>query len=175
MRATRWSFLAAVLFMAGGCGPTIRSTAAPRAELARYRTYAFYTPAYRRGQPETVLDQTIRAAVERELATKGLVPATTAPPDFLVAYHVKQQQKLDVQNVGYGFYGWPGAYVTEYTQGTLILDFIDPQTRQVFWRGTASGVVSHPESPDTRRVEKVVAKVVKRYPYQMAAVPRTAM
>jgi hypothetical protein len=159
-----------------GCGATVRSTVASNADLGKYKTWAFHSAPNQQGQAETLSDQSIRGALKQDLAARGLTEATTGQPDFLVSYHVKQQQKFDYDTVGYGFYGWPGgADVTEYTQGTLIIDFIDPQTNQVFWRGTGSEVVNHPDSPNTAKIDKAVAKIVNKYPAPIAAVPRTTM
>jgi hypothetical protein len=159
--------LAVAALALGGCGASIQSTVAPNANLARYRTYAFYTPPYREGQVETIADQTIRSSLRQDLAEKGLTEATTGEPDFLITYHVMKQQRLDVAAVGYGFWAWPGASVTSYTQGTLVVDFIDPKTRQVFWRGTATGVLNHPHTPNLAKLDRVVSQVVSRYPATM--------
>jgi hypothetical protein len=177
MKALTLSLAAIPLAVAAGCGATVRSTVAPGANLAQYRTYQFYTPAYRANQPESPAEQELRAALSRDLASKGLVeaPANT-PPDFLVAYYVKKQQKLDVSTVGYGFWGWGGpTNVSTYTEGTLIVDFIDSHTRNVFWRGTATDIVNNPDSPDLGRVDKAVSKLVNQYPTMMASTPRQAM
>ncbi len=166
----------ALLLIVTKCGATIHSSRAANTDLAKYKTFSFYTPTYKEGQAESIVDQTIKSALTQNLSAKGLTEAT-GNPDFLVTYHVKEQQKLDADTVGYGFRGWGGpGMVTEYTQGTLIIDFIDPQTKQVFWRGTASDVVNHPESPNTAKLDKVVGEVVNRYPGAgMAATPRTTM
>jgi Domain of unknown function (DUF4136) len=177
MRLTVCASVVAALLMVTGCGATIHSSTASNADLAKYKTFSFYTPSYKQGKPASIADQTIRSALEQDLAARGLTKATTEKPDFLVSYHVKEQQRLDADTVGYGFWGWNGPVaVTEYTQGTLIVDFIDPQTNQVFWRGTATDVVSHPESPNTAKLNKVVAQIVDRYPAaSVAATPRTGM
>jgi hypothetical protein len=175
MRAGMSSSVAALVFVAAGCGATIRSTTASNADLAKYRTYSFFTSPAKAGQAETIVDQTINSSLKEGLAAKGLTEvAPGQAPDFLVAHHVKTQQKLDVEP-GYGFYGFGGTDVTQYTEGTLIVDFIDPQTKQVFWRGTATDVVSHPESPNTGKLSKVVGQIVDRYPSAIAAAPRTTM
>ncbi len=175
MRAGMIFKVAMLMLVAAGCGATIRSSTASNADLAKYRTYSFYTSP-KANQPETIADQAINSSLKDSLAAKGLTEAAPGQtPDFLVAHHVKEQQQLDVDNFGYGFYGWPGGEVTQYTQGTLIVDFIDPQTKQVFWRGTASGVVNHPNSPNTQKIAKVVGEVVNRYPSAVAEAPRTTM
>jgi hypothetical protein len=169
--------LAAVLLIAG-CGATVRSTVAPNANLGQYHTYSFFTPGYRANTPETPAEQQLREALRSNLTQKGLTEAPAGvQPDFEIAYHVKEQQKLDVNTVGYGFWGWyGGTYVTSYTEGTLIVDFIDPRNNNVFWRGTASDVVNNPATPDLNKLDKAVAKLVNQYPTQMtAAAARPAM
>lgn len=164
---------AMLMLLVTGCGATIRSSVASNANLDKYKSYSFVAPAQETGQPQTIADQTIRSALQQNLAMKGL-HETAGTPDFLVSYHVKQEQKLEATRMGYGFYGGP-VDVNQYTQGTLIVDFIDPQTHQVFWRGTATDVVNHPDSPNPAKIEKVVGQIVDKYPATMAAVPRPAM
>jgi Domain of unknown function (DUF4136) len=174
---TRLAALAALLALSVGCGATVHSSIAPNANLGQYRTFAFKMPRYHAGQPETPAEQELRSTLRNDLALKGLTEAAPGQqPDFLISYHVKQQQKIDVDTVGYGFGWWGGpADVYTYTEGTLIVDFIDPRTNQAFWRGTASDVVNHPYSPDLAKVDKAVAKLVNQYPAQMAAMPRPTM
>lgn len=167
----RWrGLLAAALLAAAGCaGITTNAAVAPGANLAKYHTYGWYTPPG--GRVESPGEQEVRAALERALAQKGLVPATTAPPEFLVAYHARKQQQVDVMpggyGWGYGFYGYPD--VSTYTEGTLIVDFVDPQTNQVFWRGTASAILDHPNNPDLGKIDQAVAKLIEQYPATAAA------
>ena len=179
MRSSLSSTALTLLLLITGCGATIHSSTASNAILSKYKTYSFYTPAYKQGQPESIVDQSITANLEQDLAAKGLTKDVSGDPDFLIAYHVKEQQRLDADTVGYGFWGWGGwagpVSVTQYTQGTLIVDFIDPQTKQVFWRGTATDVVNHPETPNTAKLGKVVGQIVNKYPAPVAEAPRTSM
>jgi Domain of unknown function (DUF4136) len=167
--------LLAVATVGAGCGATINTTVAPNANLQQYRTFAFYVPPDKQGQPESVMDQTIRSSLRNDLAAKGMTEAENGSPDFLISYQVKTQQKLEVYSTGYGYWGWPGTSVNQYTQGTLIVDFIDPHAKQVFWRGTASAVVNNPESPNLDKLGKVVGDMVNKYPNVMATSPRQTM
>ena len=162
---------------AAGCGATVHSTVAPNANLGQYKTFAFKEPAYRAGKAETVGEQELRSALSNDLGQKGMTEAAAGQaPDFLIAYHIKEQQKLDVDDMGYGFgWGFGGPDVYQYTQGTIIVDFIDPHTNQAFWRGTASDVVNHPETPDVGKLDAAVAKLVNQYPSAMAAASRPTM
>jgi hypothetical protein len=174
---TRIARFIAIGAIAAGCGATVSSTVAPNANLGQYKTFAFKTPQYRAGRAESPAEQELQTALRNDLAQKGLAEAAPGqPPDFLIAYHVKEQQKLDVADVGYGWgWGLGGPDVTEYTQGSLIVDFIDPHTNKAFWRGTASDVVNNPNSPNLGKVDKAVAKLVNQYPSAMASTSRPTM
>jgi hypothetical protein len=152
---------------------TTSANVAPGADLAKYRTYGWVAPPP--GHITTVAEQQMRSAIEQDLTQKGLTPATNAPPDFLIGYHVREQQVTQVEPGawGYGWAGYPDLYT--YTQGTLIVDFIDPHTNQVFWRGTATGVVQNPNNPDAQKLNDAVAKLIDRYPTQVAGMPRQPM
>ncbi len=168
--------VAAVALIAG-CGASVSSTVSPGANLGRYHTYAFYTSPYRAGAAESPSEQEVKSALRNSLAQKGMVE--TAPgqtPEFLVAFHARKQQKLDVTSAGYGWWGLGGADVYTYTEGTLIVDFIDPATKNVFWRGTATQIIDNPYAPNLNKIDKAVAKMIDKYPATMTAgVARPAM
>jgi hypothetical protein len=165
---------AALVLVGAGCGAAVTSTVTPGSNLGQYKTYTFLTPHYRQGRPESPAEQEARASLAQGLADKGLMLAQPGQkPDFEVAYNVKEQQKWDVEDLGY--YWGPGN-VYSYTQGTLIVDFVDPATNKVFWRGTATDVVDNPSSPDLGKVDAAVTKMVKQYPGSaLASTARPAM
>jgi hypothetical protein len=182
MKTSILGWLAAIV-LAAGCGATVRSKTAATANLAQYHTFAFYTSPYKKGQPETIADQAIRSAITQDLEQRGLTKATTGRPEILIAYHRIEQQKLDVTDVGYDFGEWGGVPdgwgsapdVTTYTQGTLVVDLIDPTTMKAVWRGTASEVVNHPNNPNVAKLDKAINKLMSQYPAQVAAAPRQPM
>jgi hypothetical protein len=160
MRTTR---ALAALFLAAGCASMhVESQLAPEAELGRYRSFG-WMPSDRKA-PESIVDQQIRAALRRQLTGKGLqeVPADSA--DFLIGYHVLTERKIAVADWGSGIYGW-APDVVAYSDGALIVDFVDPQTNRVFWRGSASSAIEPPGLIDTRRLDRAATALVRRYPY----------
>src|SRR5258705_9737881 len=74
-------------------------------------------------------------------------------PDFCVAYYASTNQQLDITAWDYGYSlrprwwrGWGPRYrdmyepmVTQYTQGTVIVDVFDPKNRELLWRGPGVG------------------------------------
>lgn len=193
MRKLAYAF-AAVL--AVGCsGIEVRSTPSPNANIAQLRTFAFMAPV-RPDAPAARLDQSpagqqIRNEIVQDLIDKGYTPAAAGTqPDFLVAYRTHLRERTDVTNwgaggpwgwgYGWGYGGWawggPDVTVSQYTEGTLVVDFVDPNSHQVLWRGTATGVVNNPDNPNLKKVAKAVDKLLDRYPSSaMAATARTRM
>ena len=54
--------------------------------------------------------------------------------------------------------------VTQYTQGTVIVDVIDPKTMDLLWRGQGVATVSDDEAEYERELKKTVAAIVDKFP-----------
>jgi hypothetical protein len=173
LRATTALLLA--VWTQSGC-VTVRSSTSPSARLAEYHTFAWYDWPTTATTPQSPFGRTpagevVRARIAQDLARKG-IQETRKEPDFIVAYHVWLEQKMDVSDWGYPrlFWGAPGPIrIDEYTVGTLFVDFIDRRTGQIFWRGTASAVMDHPENPNLRKLGSAVDKLMRKYPAEVAS------
>jgi hypothetical protein len=118
----------------------------------------------------SLVEKRFRNAVVTQLGTKGL-KEDAANPDFYVVYHTGTQEKVNVTNYGYGYgrwggYGGGGVDVQQYTQGTIILDFVDAKTKQLIWRSAATGALSSTPDPASagEKLEGVVAQMLADYP-----------
>jgi len=168
--------LCAMLSLLAGCS-TMRSGVDYQREAAfgDLRTFAWReTPPQGPVDPRvdnTLLGQRVRAAVDRELGAKAYRQASAGEqPDFLVGYHAVLQPKVDVRTIG-GWYGYAGPRMTgtyeyEYDEGTLLLDVIDPRTKDLLWRGSATAAVYPSDSPEKRerRIDEAVAKILAEFP-----------
>lgn len=160
-----------------------------KADFSKYRTFAWGKSEVDVSNPvyeSDLITNRIQAAVEKELAKRGVVESST-DPDFIVKYHTYTEEKKRSEGVypyRYGFYpygffpfafGWRYPYymgspaeVEEYTEGTLVLDMIDQRTGELVWRGSVSGNVE-----DTARlkkqVERAVQAIMKKYPVSPAS------
>ena len=155
--------LLALGLLAGCSTVAVNSETARDANLANFKTFGWYAAPGAQGKPESLADQDIRSSIEKNLAAKGITHAAEGNPDFFVAFHTKTQQEMNVADYGYGYWGGWGPDVYTYTQGTIVIDFIDPKSNKVFWHGTASGVVDHPENPNAEKIDSAVSKVMERY------------
>ena len=112
---------------------------------------------------DSLNDGRIRTAIESQLIGNGY-RTNGESPDFVIAYHVTTKNKLSVQDYGYGpprFWGSRNIHLNQYSEGTLLVDFIDVKTNQVIWRGRASGTLEM-KGVD-KKISKSVEKLVKQF------------
>lgn len=161
-----------------------------KADFSSLQSYNWLpAPKIESGDPEvqydSLLGQRVKSAVETQLAAKGF-RRQTEKADVLVTYHVAVDQQVSVTYLnelyGYGpgwgpsyrrrmlHYGYPGrdVMVSEYQQGTLIIDIVRASDKQLIWRGTASDEVYPDMSMEARekRVREAVEKIFAQYPPQ---------
>lgn len=181
MRANfaKFIFLSLSLIIIYSCGPSFKVGFDYDTEenFTVYRSYDFLkNPAGERERAFII--KRIKAAVKKELGNKGL-NLLSDKPDLLVVIHTQIQDQINVLNWGYhyapyvvywGGYGyWGAAYRIDtytYQKGSLIIDIVEAESKELIWRGVARGAV--PEVPRSQQIEKVVNKAVneilKNYP-----------
>ncbi|USE34516.1 DUF4136 domain-containing protein [Endozoicomonas sp. SCSIO W0465] len=126
---------------------------------------------------EALMDQRVHNAVNSILATRGFqrVDSDKTDVDFLVNYITSRKTRREERQVttsfGYGFSPWGLGFSTdsrvqEYEEGSLIIDIIDPETRQVIWRGRSRARIQENLSPEQRtvRINEAVASILEGFP-----------
>ncbi len=154
----------------------------PKIDFNRYTNYAWVESEAEQAEYhlDGLMAQRVKDAVNRELAAKGfkLVPQEQA--GLLVNYFTKIDKKIDVDtfntDFGYNPYYAPGwawgsrihteTRVREYEVGTLIVDMIDSQSKQLVWRGSLADTIREKNSPQERIevINRSVAKILMNYP-----------
>ena len=158
-------------------------------DFTRLSTFAWIDPPLReQARPEdvppsgdpfaynTLLDKRVRDEVEAWLTSHGYRPAGAGEsPDFLVRYDflsrdVKRDSPVFVSG-GFGHYGggygsgvgYGYAHSTDYQEGTLIHDVIDPASQRIAWRGSGSSESRDPQMKP-ERLRKSVAAILELFP-----------
>ena len=160
-------------------GISVNSDYMPGTNFTPYRTYGWMPNAPAPTPEDRLIDTRIRSAVEAGLAEKGFTPSTSGEPDIYVAYQLITDDRTDVRTVN-NYYGtgwrygpyWGGGVATtrtetsNYTVGTLVLDFFDAESRELVWRGTAEGRLNERADPEQRqeRANDAVRRILDRYP-----------
>jgi Domain of unknown function (DUF4136) len=142
------------------------------ASFGKYHTYALDADS-------TALSPTGAAALQQalrsSLAARGLKETSTGKADLYIVPIVFTRQKLDVMPSG-GFTYWPSRYgrygarditmnadVTQYTEGSLVIDFVDSKTHKLVFRGLGQAAVGTTER-NAAAIQAAVGKIVAAYP-----------
>jgi len=180
-------FLGALLIAAiGGCSTMTSNYDYDRSvSFSGFKTYGWLPdPQKKTGDlridGNSLLALRIRNAVESQLTAKGYTKQSTGNSDFLVGYHVTLKKKTTaiMLNNSYGMswreryrYGPSGRVggppeTYSYDEGTLILDMVDPKTRKLVWRGSATDQVSLSANREAKqeKVNEAVKQILEQFP-----------
>ena len=183
MKIFKTAIAGVLVAMLAACatGPRVYTDADPATDFGRYQSFAFMEGAGKAddGDYKTLSGQRIEDAVTSALQARGY-QLDIHNPDFLVNFNLATEEKIQRSAPVYvggrhgyrnGMYvGWPGyvqpGYVDSYTQGTLNIDFVDRETNQMIWEGSAVGRVttSMRDAPNAA-IRSAVASIFNKYPY----------
>jgi len=175
MKTAPWHWSAVILLLAGCAAYTVRTDYDRDIDFSVYKTYDF-VPEMRNNRArrttmrppakDGLIQKRIEGAVDNGMTSKGFTKVENRTSDILIAFHTGVNDKVDVDRFGY-HYGrrWQsrGVSVHHYKQGTLILDFIDRQTKELIWRGWATSVVDE-SSRSQEKIDDAVAKILAEFP-----------
>jgi hypothetical protein len=175
--------------LVGGCAvrPEIRTDYDAAADFSRYSTFAFMERRERGEERtyETIADRRVIAAVSRELEARGYRRVDRGA-DLLVNFAMRTEDIQDVRTVPthmpmwpHPWYGWRGpfyhpwpaytyeTYVDRYQRGTLYVDLVDAERRQLVWEGRAAQRVTRAAREDpAAAIDSAVAEIFARYPFR---------
>lgn len=148
-------------------------TAADFASLKSFN----WMPATGNAAADELLVKRIKNSLDTQLQAKGRMPSS-ADPDFLVGMQLSGRTingsstavgvsvGIPVGRAGRVSVGGGKAIPNQKTEGTLVFDFVDPKTKSLLWRATASGAVNPKATPDEQqqRINAVVAEMLAYFP-----------
>jgi Domain of unknown function (DUF4136) len=149
-------------------------------DFSKFKTYKWVS-LKDAAKVNDILDKEIKAAIEKDLAAKGLTKVDADPADLYVAYQAAVGQEKQFTSYGTdwgygpGWYrgGWYGPTSTTTTGqtstiyiGQLALDMYDPANHDLVWRGVASKTIDPNAKPEKQQknITKAVNKLLKKYP-----------
>jgi hypothetical protein len=151
-------------------------------DFSKYMTYR-WVEIKGAQQPDELTSKQITAAIDSELAKKGLTKTDADTADLYIGYQtaIGTEKQFTSFNTGWGYgpgwgsawYGYGGmATTTTYGStstiyvGQLDLSIYDSVQKELVWRGTASKTLDPKAKPDKKQknINKAVAKLLKNYP-----------
>jgi hypothetical protein len=104
--------------------------------------------------------------IDGALAGKGMQKVNLdQSPDVIVVYSAGLKQNVSYQGYAMGWWNRMGSIqqVVE-NEGTLTVDFAEPQTKMITWRGIASETLSDKSEKNIQKLQKMVAKMFQKFP-----------
>jgi hypothetical protein len=148
-----------------------------KVDFTKYKTFAFFKPGIDKAKISDLDKKRILRAIESELLALGFTKSET--PDMLVSIFTKSREKVNVNqnqnNFGYGYgWGWNpwmmngmnnNVNISQYTEGTLFIDFIDTEKKELVWQGIGTGALRM-ENRDKKeiRINEFVKEIISRFP-----------
>jgi hypothetical protein len=178
----RWVGWALLLILLTGCrNLAIRSDFDPTVSFASLQSFAWLEPPEVEGADpfadNTLLRKRLHDAIIFALGARGYRPIDDPEKaDFLATYSVLLDEEIrDNGSIGIGGYGgyrrygFGGVYsspsIRVYQESTLIIDLLDPQSKNLLWRGWGSGIVgTRDRQRSDERMRDGVRKILDRFP-----------
>jgi hypothetical protein len=124
-------------------------------------------------QVDEQLDQLIRSKISQALVNKGFNESLTEKADFLINYQLITQERVAIhqqgtvaRHLGYHHPDVLDVDAYSYRVGSLVLDVVDPQSREVVWQGNVQGFVDVHTDPkkQEQRLDKAVGMLLSKFP-----------
>ena len=152
-----------------------------KVDFSKYKTFAFYKKGIDKASVSDLDKKRIMRAIEAELLSKGF--SKSSNPDMLISIFTKTREQVNItdNNFGWGlgwgfgwglgwgynpwFFGRQNINVNQYTEGTLFIDFIDKNKKELIWQGIGSGAIkmSSVEKKEGR-IKEFVKEIISTYP-----------
>jgi len=151
-------------------------------DFSRFKTYKWVV-IKDAPRVDDLVERQIMAAVDAQLATKGLTKIDDDSANLYVGYQagVGQEKQFTSYSSGWGYGGgwyrggWYGGaggstmttgQTSTIYRGQLAVDLYDSANHDLVWRGVASKTLNPKAKPDTQQknLNKAVAKLLRNYP-----------
>ncbi|MGB6154127.1 MAG: DUF4136 domain-containing protein [Pricia sp.] len=185
-----------ILFLSSCSSVQVLSDYDRDANFTEYKSYAFYKTGIDKVQISDLDKKRILRAIEDEMSKRGFTKSEN--PDLLVSIFTKEKEEVDIYNNwgggfgwgGWGGWGWGGwgpgfgwgpgwgggwgggAFASTRTEGSLYIDLIDTDTKELVWQGKGVGNLGNIENIEKKeeRIREFVAEILMQYPPNQVAV-----
>lgn len=165
-------FLSLVLFLSSCSSIRVVSDFDKEVDFTNYNTYAFYKPSVDAAKISDLDKRRILRAIDQELTVKGMVKSEE--PQIIIGIYTKENQRIDIYQ---GYYGWgwypyyypfgPASSISKSTEGTLFIDILDAQSKNLIWQGIGyADLITGDMEKKEKRIQEIVAKILEAYPPQ---------
>lgn len=177
--------LLALAVLIAGCAsnraPNTRVDYDKSADFSVYRTFGFpKQTGTDRGGYSTLVTSYFKSALTTAMEARGY-KLSEDKPDLLVNFFMNTRERTELRpqpsaSMGYGYYGYrDGLYrgwpmyeqdrTVNYQIGTINVDIVDAEKKQLIWEGVSEGRMSEEAMANPKvTVNAVVTEMMRKYP-----------
>lgn len=142
-----------------------------KASFTNYKTFAFFKPGIDDVEISDLDKRRILRSIDTVMQLRGLTKSET--PDLLVNISTEAEKNtyLYPNNFGFGFgwspFWWGNNFANTYDviEGTLFIDLIDANKKELIWQGIGSAPLGQQTPEDKEeRIYEIVASILAKYP-----------
>jgi len=161
-------FIGAIGLLTSCASVRVTSDYDSKANFPESKTFAFFKEGIDKVEISDLDKKRILRSIEQEMNKKGLTLSET--PDLLINFFTKARERQEVYtNVGFGwgwgpFWGNSVSVSPVRTEGSLFIDFIDANKKDLIWQGKGVGIISEYANNRDERISTFVSEILKQYP-----------
>jgi len=144
-----------------------------KVDFNQYKSFAFFKPGIDKADISDLDKKRILRAIEEEMISKGFTKSEE--PDLLISIFTKTKENINIyQNNRFGYgYGWgwnPWFWgggsntVSTTSEGTLYIDLIDSEGKELVWQGMGTAALAKEVNKKQERISEIVEKIFEKYP-----------
>jgi hypothetical protein len=138
--------------------------------FSSYKSFSFFQEGIKKVKISDLDKRRILNAIENELISKGLKKSDN--PDLLVNIITKERKEVNIYNQNFGLWGWGWGptfglnqtNISDSTNGTLFIDLIDNNKKELVWQGIGDGYLSTRMDRKNERIIEFVESILEKYP-----------
>ena len=140
--------------------------------FSSFNSFGFFQEGIKKVKISDLDKRRILNAIENELISKGLKKSDN--PDLLVNIITKERKEVNIYNQNFGMLGWGWGWgptfglnqtnISDSTNGTLFIDLIDNNKKELVWQGIGDGYLSTRMDRKNERIIEFVESILEKYP-----------
>lgn len=173
MKTTKFLPLLLLFILASCSSVRVASDFDKNIDFTKYKTYAYHKNGIDKVEISDLDKKRILRSIDEIMASKGFTKSDN--PDILINFFTKEREQVDINqfNAGWG-YGWGWGWnpwmwggntsVYRYAEGTLTIDFIDNNKKELIWQGIGEGTLTKNTNKKDENIKEFVSKILTLYP-----------
>jgi len=140
-----------------------------KVDFSQYKTFAFYKKGIDKVEVSDLDKRRILRAIESEMLAKGMTKSEN--PDIIINIFAKTSKRVKVYD-DYNYFWRPwyyganfGTRISQYNEGTLFIDMIDNDKKELVWQGIGKGALTMSDVKKREaRIKEFVTEIMTKYP-----------